>query len=92
MVRDMVESEILKRFLADNGLALPVFEESLCKAIGGRSRRRPKLGSGERFEQLRRELAARGVRNPDALAAWIGRKKHGKKKMAELAAHGRRES
>jgi hypothetical protein len=31
-----------------------------------------------------------GVTDPDALAAAIGRKKYGKKKMAELAAKGRK--
>lgn len=89
-VRDVIEKEILERFLADSVLALPFHEEELRKAL--RRKKKPKLGSGERFEQLSRELAARGVRDPDALAAWIGRKKYGKKRMAELAASGRRKS
>ncbi len=45
---------------------------------------KPKLGSGGRF----RALVASG-KSP-ALAAFIGRKKHGKVKMAALAAAGRR--
>jgi hypothetical protein len=54
-------------------------------------RRKPKLGTGRRFRNLERELARRkGVRNPAALAAYIGRKKHGKKRMAQLAVKGRR--
>jgi len=52
--------------------------------------RKPKLGTGERFRRLVRQLAARGVRNPRALAAWIGRKKYGKKRFQQLAAAGRR--
>ncbi|MEW6016489.1 MAG: hypothetical protein AB1760_00280 [Pseudomonadota bacterium] len=48
------------------------------------------LGSGGRFEALSEKLAARGARNPNALAAWIGRKRYGSKRMAELSAIGRR--
>lgn len=45
---------------------------------------RPRLGSGGRF----RQLVASG-KSP-ALAAFIGRRKHGARKMAKLAAAGRR--
>lgn len=52
---------------------------------------KPKLGSGERFAQLKSKLAHRpGVTNPGALAAYIGRKKYGAKKMAALSVHGRK--
>lgn len=51
---------------------------------------KPKLGSGERFKELEGKLAHRkGVSSPGALAAFIGRKKFGKKKMAEMSAKGR---
>jgi hypothetical protein len=44
-----------------------------------------------RFARLERSLARRkGVRNPRALAAWIGRRKYGAKGMAAKAAAGRR--
>lgn len=44
-----------------------------------------------RFARLERKLARRkGVRNPRALAAWIGRRKYGKAGMARKAAAGRR--
>jgi hypothetical protein len=50
----------------------------------------PKLGSGKRFASLKARLAERGgIKNPGALAAAIGRKKYGAKKMAKLVAHGR---
>lgn len=50
-----------------------------------------KLGSGTRFASLTRELAHRGnVQNPGALAAFIGREKYGGKKMASMAAKGRK--
>lgn len=49
------------------------------------------LGSGGRFAALKSELASRpGVRNPGALAAYIGRKKYGASKMGKLSAGGRR--
>ena len=50
---------------------------------------KPKLGSGARFKALSSKLAAKGARNPDALAAYIGRKKYGKKKFQKLAAKGK---
>jgi len=50
---------------------------------------KPKLGSGERFKQLAASLKKRGVKNPKALAAYIGRKKYGKKRFQQLAAKGR---
>lgn len=55
-----------------------------------RRKRRPPLGSGERFEELSDKLNKRGVRDPDALAATIGRRKYGKARMARLAAGGER--
>jgi hypothetical protein len=47
-----------------------------------------KLGGGGRFAALKEKLAGRAS-NPGALAAYIGRKKYGKKKMASMAAKGR---
>lgn len=52
--------------------------------------KKPKLGTGARFKALTKELAKKGARNPKALAAHIGRKKYGAKKMAKMAAHGRK--
>ena len=50
---------------------------------------KPKVGSGERFKELTHTLSERkGVENPKALAAYIGRKKYGAKRMAKMAAHG----
>ena len=44
-----------------------------------------------RFKTLSRKLGRRrGVRDPDALAAYIGRRKYGKAGMARKAAAGRR--
>ena len=42
-----------------------------------------------RFKQLSAKLAARGAHNPDALAAYIGRKKYTRAGMAAMAAAGR---
>ena len=49
-----------------------------------------KLGSGARFAALKNELShEKGVTNPGALAAYIGRKKYGKAKFQGLAAKGK---
>ena len=45
---------------------------------------KPKLGSGARFKKLAKEVGS------PALAAYIGRKKYGKKKFAKLAKAGKR--
>lgn len=49
-----------------------------------------KLGSGGRFAALKQKLAKKGVNNLAAVAASIGRKKYGAKKMAKMAAKGRK--
>lgn len=49
-----------------------------------------KLGDGSRFKALVGKLSSKGVRDPKALAAWIGRKKYGKSKFQKLAAQGRK--
>jgi DNA-directed RNA polymerase subunit RPC12/RpoP len=46
--------------------------------------------SGEKFRALEKELSKRAdVRNPAALAAWIGRQKYGAKGMAKKSAAGK---
>ena len=50
---------------------------------------KPKLGTGERFKLLVKKLEGQGANNSYALAAYIGRKKFGKKKFQSLAAKGR---
>jgi hypothetical protein len=47
-----------------------------------------KLGTGKRFKALVATLTARGAYHPEALAAWIGRKRYGKKKFSKLSHHG----
>lgn len=47
-----------------------------------------KLGGGGRFAALKSKLAGK-VHNPGAVAAAIGIKKYGKKKMTKMAAAGR---
>lgn len=48
------------------------------------------LGEGQRFAALKSKLAAGEVKNPGALAAFIGRKKYGKAKFQKLAAKGKK--
>jgi hypothetical protein len=52
--------------------------------------KKPKLGSGERFKQVEASAEASGAEDPAAVAAAVGRKKYGAKKMAELSAAGRK--
>lgn len=49
-----------------------------------------KIGGGGRFQKLKKELAKKGVDDPAALAASIGRKKYGAKKFQAMAAKGKR--
>lgn len=61
------------------------------KAAGGHTRGpgMPALGSGGRFAALTSKLASEpGVRDPQALAASIGRKKYGAAKMNGMAKKG----
>jgi hypothetical protein len=51
---------------------------------------KPKLGSGARFRAVEASAAKSGASNPAAVAAAIGRKKYGAKKMASMAAAGRK--
>lgn len=47
------------------------------------------LGEGGRFAALKQKLSGRkGVTNPGGLAAFIGRKKYGAKKMSSMASAG----
>ena len=50
-----------------------------------------KPGGGGRFQRLKKRLGRKkGVKNPGALAAYIGRKKYGVKKFAKMGAAGRK--
>ena len=49
-----------------------------------------RLGGGGRYEKLIGSLEKKGVREPKALAAAIGRKKLGRERFQSLAAKGRR--
>ena len=51
---------------------------------------KPKLGSGARFKAVEASAKASGARNPAAVAAAVGMKKYGKKKMEAMAAKGRK--
>lgn len=50
----------------------------------------PKLGSGARFKAVEESARKSGAENPAAVAAAVGIKKYGKKKMAKMAAEGRK--
>jgi len=52
--------------------------------------KKPPLGSGERFKKLESKLKGKGVKDPAALAASIGRKKFGNKKFNKLSQGGKK--
>jgi hypothetical protein len=49
-----------------------------------------RLGGGARFRAVAAAAKAGGARNPNAVAAMVGRKKYGRKRMAKMAAAGRK--
>jgi len=49
-----------------------------------------KLGSGKRFKAVAAAARRSGAKNPNAVAAAAGIKKYGKKRMAIMAAAGRK--
>ena len=55
-------------------------------------KKKPKLGTGERFKAMVGNLMQEGHKKDDAkaIAAAAGRKKYGKKKMAAMAAKGKK--
>lgn len=42
-----------------------------------------------RFDKLKAKLKERGAKNPAALAAWIGRRKYGKREFQTMAEKGK---
>lgn len=48
------------------------------------------VGQGGRFAALSAKLNAQGAQNPNALAAYIGKKKYGSGHFAQLAAKGKK--
>ncbi len=62
---------------------MTITRASVGKEIQMSKGSKPKLGSGKRFKALEKKTGSA------ALAAWIGRKKYGKKKFGELSRKGR---
>jgi len=53
--------------------------------------KKPKLGSGKRFEKVEAEAKKSGAKNPAAVAAAAGILKYGKKKMTKMAVKGKKD-
>jgi hypothetical protein len=51
--------------------------------------RKKRLGEGSRFKAVAEAAEAGGAKNPEAVAAAVGRKKYGKAKMRALAEAGK---
>jgi hypothetical protein len=43
-----------------------------------------------KFQKLVNQLSKKGVKEPKALAAWIGRRKYGKDKFQQMSQEGRK--
>lgn len=58
----------------------------------GEGKKKPPLGTGERFAMLVSQMKKRGMDEDraKAIAAAIGRKKYGKSKFQKMAAKGRK--
>jgi len=77
MAMEVIEAvEVVDGFLAENDID---DDDTITEA------------DESRFARLSGDLASKGAKDPDALAAWIGRKKYGKEKFAKMAASGRGE-
>jgi HK97 family phage prohead protease len=72
-----------------SGLDVADLEAADGTAPDTASRAMPAPGTGARFARLKSSLAAKGAKDPGALAAYIGRKKFGKGKFTKLAAKAR---
>lgn len=69
--------------------ALNKFKNAVKKS-GSYKGKSNKIGGGGRFAQVKAKVAAKGAKNPGALAAYIGRRSLGKAKFQKLAAAGRK--
>jgi phage head maturation protease len=72
------------------GLGVPEIAAAAGDTDDGGEVTRARLGTGARFANLKKALAAKGASDPGALAAHIGRKKWGKGRFAALAAKARK--
>ena len=64
-------------------------ELKVAKAAYRKAKKKP-LGEGSRFKAMARVAKAAGAKDPKAVAAMIGRRRYGAKKMAKMAAAGRK--
>ncbi len=65
--------------------------QSLARKAYIRAKKKYQPGQGGRFKALTKSIGARqGVKNPAAVAAWIGRKKYGQKQMTKWSVAGRK--
>ncbi len=83
-----LKPEVSKQFAETFGVEAGEKSEKLAEVFLDEAKSM-KLGGGGRFAKLKAELAKKGVKDPKAAAAAIGRKKLGDKKMASLADKGK---
>ncbi len=79
---DLADLAVADFEAADTGMQVSAANQELDAELEAAA---AKLGTGDRFKKLKDALSKKGVKNPGALAAYIGRKKFGKGKFAQLA-------
>lgn len=57
-----------------------------------KKKKKAPLGEGSRFKAVAAAAKKGGASNPEAVAAAVGRKKYGQKKMTQLAQKGKRDA
>lgn len=56
------------------------------------AKKKAPLGEGSRFAAVEKSAKKGGAENPAAVAAAVGRKKYGQKKMTELSQKGKKDA
>ena len=95
----VIDAEKYAADMADELLAITALEnydvylthiEDLDESNDDRFKGFVKCESGEKFKALTKKLAAKGAKDPKALASWIGRKKLGKEAFQKKALAGKK--
>lgn len=72
-------------------MAKKLAKSTLANRMYRRLTKRTKPGTGARFKAMTKSLKFKGATTPGGLAAWIGRRKYGPTKFAQMAAAGKKD-
>ena len=85
--RDVDPEKLLEKLAAKKGKKL---KPGSLKGGKSEPASKAKPGQGGRFKALKKKVGGKGVKDPGAVAAAIGRAKYGKKKFQQMAAKGKK--